>query len=314
MLFRSFKISYVKGGFKSGYTNISKLSNCVNVFKNFDIIHLHSFNPILALAAVLAKKKIVFTEHGNFGFEREKRFFEKLVKSFQGYFLRNFPNAILFNSNFTKSVAQNSYRLADKNTYVVYNGIEVPNNVETEVKYDLNNTYKIGFVGRLVEVKRIDRLIEVIHQLPDKTKICVEIIGDGPLKNQLATKIQQLHLDKQFVFLGYQNNIQAYYSNWDLLIAPSSNEAFGLVAIEAYSYGCPVAVFSDGGGLAELVNQCEPAQVFASVESMCKFLSDCMESSGQLNETNRRNHRKAFASTFSIEKMEESIKQVYLSL
>ena len=142
-----FKISYVKGGFKSGYTNISKLSNCVKVFKNFDIIHLHSFNPILALAAVLAKKKIVFTEHGNFGFERKKRFFEKLVKSFQGYFLRNFPNAILFNSNFTKSVAQNSYRLADKNTYVVYNGIEVPNNVETEVKYDLNNTYKIGFVG-----------------------------------------------------------------------------------------------------------------------------------------------------------------------
>ena len=142
----------------------------------------------------------------------------------------------------------------------------------------------------------------------------MKLIGDGPQKENIIHLISKNNLTDTIELLGFKNNLSIYYSQWDLLIAPSTNEAFGLVAIEAYSNGCAVAVFNDGGGLAELVNQCEPNMVFKTTNELTTFIESIIEKSIDINETKLRNHRKAFAQKFSIEKMESAINQVYLSL
>ena len=305
-------LELIKGNFKKGSSNISRLHQCVKLFKQFDILHLHSFNPVIALAAILSKRKIVFTEHGNFAFERKQGFSEILSKKLQRYFLNNFTNHITFNSNFSKTIAISKYHLHKNKLSVVYNGCELPLSIIE--KHETSDTIRIGFVGRLVEVKRVDRILESIAAIKDKSKITIELIGDGPLKNNILNEISNNNLSETIQQLGFKNNLSDYYNKWDLLIAPSSNEAFGLVAIEAYSYGCAVAVFSDGGGLAELVNQCEPNMVFKTTIELTRFIKSLIEKSTDINKTSLRNHRKAFAQNFSIEKMEIAINQVYLSL
>ncbi len=305
-------IPIVKGNFKKGNINISQLIVCVKLFKQFDILHLHSFNPVIALAAVLSKKKIVFTEHGNFAFERRQELSESISKKIQQVFLNKFTDHITFNSNFSKTTAIKRYNLTKQSITVVYNGVNIPMSFQSE-KHS-SDKIRIGFVGRLVEVKRIDRLIDVIAGIKNKSNLNVELVGDGPLRNKIIQQISDTQLTTIFHLLGFKNNLSDYYNQWDLLIAPSSNEAFGLVAIEAYSHGCAVAVFNDGGGLAELVSQCEPDMVFNSTEELTTMIESLITKSIDINETKLRKQRRAFAQEFSIAQMEFSINQVYLSL
>ncbi len=305
-------IKVIKGNFKKGSSNISKLNECVSLFKKFDILHLHSFNPIIAIAAIQSKKKIVFTEHGNFAFERKQGLAELISKKLQQLFLNKFTNHITFNSHFSKNTAIEKYQLHKKSISVVYNGVDLP--TSNFDKKEPSETIRVGFVGRLVEVKRVDRLLKTIAAIKNKSTIKVELIGDGPLKDGILQQIISFNLIDTIQLLGFKNNLSDYYNQWDLLIASSSNEAFGLVAIEAYSHGCAVAVFNDGGGLAELVNQCEPNMVYNSTDELTAFIESLIEKSNDINETMLRNHRKAFAQKFSIAQMESSINQVYLSL
>jgi glycosyltransferase involved in cell wall biosynthesis len=305
-------IEIISGDFKKGNSNFSKLNECVNLFAKFDILHLHSFNPIIAIAAIQSKKKIVFTEHGNFAFERKQGLAELISKKLQYYFLNKFTHHITFNSNFSKATAIARYQLTKKSLSVVYNGVELTPSLPN--KKQTSDIIRLGFVGRLVEVKRIDRLLETIAAIKDKSTIKVELVGDGPLKNKIVQQITANNLTDIVQLVGFKNDLASYYNQWDLLIAPSSNEAFGLVAIEAYSHGCAVAVFNDGGGLAELVSQCEPKMVFNTTNELTSFIESLVDKSIDLNDTKLINHRRAFAQKFSIEQMEASIKEVYLSL
>ena len=304
-------ISIIKGEFKKGDLNLFKLSNCISIFNEFDIIHIHSFNPIVALATIKSNKKIVHTEHGNFGFERKKGLGESISKKLQSIFLKKYVNTITANSEFSKTIASEKYNLENSKIKVVYNGVAIPKQLSEKSK---NNKFRIGFIGRIVEVKRLDRLIELAENLQSNNNFIIEIIGDGPLRNQVEQTIKQKRLTDLFHFLGYQTNTSEYYSQWDLLVAPSTNEAFGLVAIEAYAHGCPVAVMHDGGGLQELVKNCEPEMVFHNIKDLADYIQKSQSGIINNNETNQRNNRKAFASKFTIEKMEAAMYQVYLSL
>ncbi|NOX29196.1 MAG: glycosyltransferase family 4 protein [Actinobacteria bacterium] len=66
------------------------------------------------------------------------------------------------------------------------------------------------------------------------------------------------------------------YENAKCLVAPAYNEDYGLTALEAFTHGVPVVVCSDGGGLAEfvddgvngLVAEPEPEAIAAAVRSI----------------------------------------------
>ncbi len=100
----------------------------------------------------------------------------------------------------------------------------------------------ILFVGRMVRSqKRADRLLKIWSKLhikfPDWN---IVFIGDGPYKDELIRKAQELCL-KNIEFLGHVNPIK-YYKRASVLCLTSTYEGFGLVLVEAQSYGCiPIA-------------------------------------------------------------------------
>src|SRR3984957_3280008 len=105
-------------------------------------------------------------------------------------------------------------------------------------------------VGRLVPYKRTDLLIEACRKLGRK----LVIGGDGPEMNRLKK-----YALKNVDFLGEIDERQlgnVYAQCRALLFA--ADEDFGMVPLEAQSYGRPVIAFGKGGSLETVVGTFHP--------------------------------------------------------
>lgn len=308
------KLNLIEGNFKKGSTNISSLESCISHFSNFDVLHIHSFNPIIAYAAIKSKKKIVYTEHGNFGFQRKIGVSENISRKLLKYFLNNKINYITFNSKFSEKESKKRYGLNKVQNEVVYNGIDLINNEFDRTSIKIKPTITIGTVGRLVEVKRIDRLINAFSKVENKSNFEIKIIGDGPLMKSLQELSSNQKLNAHITFMGFRKDLQEQFQNWDLLVMSSIGEAFGLVVLEAYQSGLPVAIFSDGGGMVEIVSPNDPQLIVENEIELAELISTLPSNISSLNETKKVNQRKLTANSFSIHVMCTQFEKIYLSL
>lgn len=108
---------------------------------------------------------------------------------------------------------------------------------------------RLIFVGRLVEKKGLDTLLEALSRLADEyPDIELLIAGDGPLRVPLERKALALGLSGKAVFLGSvaSDRLPDLYSSADIAVVPSviaasgDQEGLGLVIIEAMGCGCAV--------------------------------------------------------------------------
>jgi len=97
-------------------------------------------------------------------------------------------------------------------------------------------------VGRLVPVKGHTALVAAFAQLaPGQPDLRLVIAGDGPLKDELETLIDQFGLSGRVVLAGAWEGVGDLYAAAELLVFPSQWEGLGLVPLEALACGCPVA-------------------------------------------------------------------------
>ncbi len=300
-----------ESGFIKGNDNRKDvLLNCKKTFEEYDLLHFHSFNPSLAKLAVKSKKKIIYTEHGNFAFGREMTIKDYIVRYFQQNFLNKQVNFITFNSEFSKNTSLKRFGLKSVKNKVVYNGC-------ADLKISLsNNNFKrtkdeilITTIGRLASVKRIDRLLHA-YSLFNRNNSRLIIVGDGPLKEELKNISREKGISNDTIFTGIMDS-QSILQISDICVFPSQNEAFGLVAIEAYQQGKPVVVFNDGGGLPELVNQVEPELIVKSESELALLLDKMVKEIQLFNTEEKIQLRKTFAVRFSIDKMESELYSIY---
>ena len=78
------------------------------------------------------------------------------------------------------------------------------------------------------------------------------MVGDGPERSNAEWLAHKYGIEQKVQFLGKRDNIEELMSCSDLLLLPSSNESFGLVALEAMASEVPVLV-SKVGGLPEVL-------------------------------------------------------------
>lgn len=108
-------------------------------------------------------------------------------------------------------------------------------------------------VGRLVEKKGFDQLIDVVHALrAEGREVRAEIVGDGPLRDELTAQIDRLGLQQQVRLLGprTQEEVRHLLDAADLFVAPfvigADGNADGLptVLLEAMATGIPCVAAS----------------------------------------------------------------------
>ncbi len=109
-------------------------------------------------------------------------------------------------------------------------------------------------VGRLVAVKRFDRLLTAVAAMKDESCAWrLVIAGDGPLRGALEQQAAQLGLLPDFVeFHGAVSSVAPLYQQADVVVVTSDVEGTPNVILEAMASRLPV-VSTGVGGVPDLV-------------------------------------------------------------
>jgi glycosyltransferase involved in cell wall biosynthesis len=308
------KIPHWFAGMTKGFEmNINAYRHSAKIMSGFDFIHIHTYNPLILLAAIRSGKKIVYTIHGNFQLGRNPGLNDKLNDFGRKYFLNKSADLVVFNSEWSKRMAEERFGLKGKPTVVIYNGIErvtEPGIISNDThKILIKDKFVVGTTCRFNKFKRLDRLIDAFAIFcKDKADAILLLVGDGVEKPNLEKRVAEKKLDANTIFAGYQRDVRSYQNAMDVCVFPSQQEPFGLVAVETLSLGKPTLFFKDGGGMLEIAGKEIPEDVSATVEELA----------GRLNyyyinrdKPQLLSKRKEIALKFSIEKMESEYRQQY---
>jgi glycosyltransferase involved in cell wall biosynthesis len=160
---------------------------------------------------------------------------------------------------------------------VVYNGVDPkkydPGAISDDARQHIRRKYDVKddeqmilFVGRLVPVKGVDKLIYAMKHVREKyPKAKLVLVGTSENEAYYSSLISNLRLNDcvkaRFEFIDEEERI-LHYAACDMAVFPSLYEPFGIVALEAMSMEKPVVVGARGiSGLREIVvpsgpNQC----------------------------------------------------------
>ena len=120
-----------------------------------------------------------------------------------------------------------------------------------ELGLDLEKIY-IVFVGRLTQIKRPDRLIEIASGLKTEyPNVQILVAGAGELFDSIKSESESKNL--HITFYGWRNDIARILSASDIAILCSDNEGIPLTLIQAAQAGLPI-VSTDVGSVSDIVD------------------------------------------------------------
>jgi glycosyltransferase involved in cell wall biosynthesis len=114
----------------------------------------------------------------------------------------------------------------------------------------------VVYAGRLSPEKQIDVLLRAIDAArSDDARIKLDVLGEGPQRNELERTAERLGLDGVVTFHGAvsQEQMRAWYSAASAVVLPSRSEPLGRVMLEAMACGAPF-IGTRGTGMTDIVN------------------------------------------------------------
>jgi glycosyltransferase involved in cell wall biosynthesis len=121
---------------------------------------------------------------------------------------------------------------------------------------------RLVFLGRLVDWKAVDLLLEAFAAACQQAALSLTLIGDGPERHSLEDQADRLgrrspdpHRPGGVFFAGWmaQTDAAQLMANQDCLVLPSLMECGGAVVLEAMSMSLPV-IATDWGGPADYLD------------------------------------------------------------
>lgn len=113
-------------------------------------------------------------------------------------------------------------------------------------------------VGRLSKEKGFEDLIDVFKiVVKERPNWTLNIIGDGEEKAIIEEKIEKYNISQNVIMHGYQSKeyIGEILLDSSIYAMASHEESFGIVLIEAQSYGIPCIAFDSAKGACEIIEE-----------------------------------------------------------
>jgi glycosyltransferase involved in cell wall biosynthesis len=125
-----------------------------------------------------------------------------------------------------------------------------------EFKRELNiegDIFVYGYLGRLLEVKGADLMIDSFYQIQKKLdKVMLLIVGDGPEREKLQSLVDGYGINDKVIFTGYRKNVYDYMNIFNCFILPSVREGLPIAVLEAMAMRKPV-ITTPVAGLKKLI-------------------------------------------------------------
>lgn len=136
------------------------------------------------------------------------------------------------------------------------------------------------------------------------------IAGDGVLRQQLQSKIDELGVGNKVKLLGYRNDVADLYEAADIFVFPSFQEGLPVAVMEAMASGLPCVVSKIRGNTDLLENTeggflCDPQDASEFAEKL-----NILASNTELREKMGRNNLTVIQK-FSIEALTNEMRKIY---
>jgi glycosyltransferase involved in cell wall biosynthesis len=229
------------------------------LFRHADVVVLHTFSPIVFLAALLVRKPVIFVFHGAFGFRGGLR--DPSLGLLYRRFLVRRSARIVFASQWCRDwfCERTGSRLPASRSVVFPFGLNTESVVartkpsELRQAHGLGGALVVGTAARLDPYKRIEAMLDAVAASGIDVTAIVMGTGRESYEADLRERARQLGIMGRVLFLGYRPDALGVIAALDLFVLPSRGEPFGLALLEAMALGVPCAVFEDGGGCVELL-------------------------------------------------------------
>ena len=214
----------------------------------FDIVHTHLIHGDIygVLAAVMARAPhIISSKHGYDNYDSTSHFYK-----INGL-MSPFVDRVITISDALQDKVNRSDMIPKGKMVTVHYGLDWEGYLKRskaageKVREELGvgkGVFTFASVGRLVDVKGYPYLIEAATRLKkDGFKdFTVLVMGDGPLRDELTKKANDMDVGEEVRFLGRREDVSSILSVSDAFVLPTLGEGFGLVLLEAMAHRLPV--------------------------------------------------------------------------
>ncbi len=232
-----------------------------------DIVHTHLFAGDFwgGQAAIRAKVPVIIsTKHDVLN--------EGWWRNYLGRKIRRSFSRIIAISKATQEHLLAVEKIPVEKVQVIYNGVDVNKFYNPEAKIFLNDSLRIGTVGRLSKEKGQKQLIRACRFLRTRDWSLI-LVGGGPLEADLFAQARFLGIDDKIRITGFVTDIRPYFDEFDVFVLPSISEGLSLSILEAALAG-KFVIATNVGGIPEIINNDETGLLFRpkNIETLVQHL------------------------------------------
>ncbi|UCE37890.1 MAG: glycosyltransferase family 4 protein [Thermoplasmata archaeon] len=291
------------------------------IFKNsrqIDVLHLQTSNHLLAPIVIIGKIlriPILTTIHGKIPYG--KSFPLKQVTIIGEWVILTFSDQIVY-------VSEDTYKYYKKRGLVIQNGVNIAKyyldkeqRKRMRLKYNVENSFIILFVGRLTFTKGIYELLEALSKLKKSESINFRLVNVGLVKDQdidsYLEAVERLDLKQNIINVQQQNDISGFYNMGDVFILPTYTEGLPYALLEAMASEM-VVIASDVGDISAVIENGQNGFLIKprNVEDILEKLVWCINNQ-EASKILGKNARNTVESNFNFDQMVESYLNVYKS-
>jgi len=248
-----------------------------------DIVHSHGYksNFYALLATMNIGIRRIATCHNWLGESFKMRFYEYLDK----ILLNRFDRVVAVSDVLRDEILRS--RVTKEKVIVINNGVDIKMLQATDHRLQVKKSLElkdddrvIGTIGRLTlekgHIYLLEAFVKVISELPN---VKLLIVGDGPLRESLESRVRSLELKDKVIFTGFRNDISEILSILDVFVLPSLNEGMPIALLEAMATQKPI-IATKVGAIPKLIEHnktgllIEPKDADAIYKSIDLLLKD----------------------------------------
>jgi glycosyltransferase involved in cell wall biosynthesis len=228
---------------KSNYIRSAFLLSKICKEHKIQIIHASLFAAFIisAFSTIFRKTSVIWHFHSHeYDWPLKSKIAVKLFSRFSGVKKILFVNKELIEYFTFLKFPKNKIGL-------LYNHSTVNSNAT--ITKNTNTIIRIGFIGRIVPLKRVEYLIELAQYLikHNLSYFIIDIVGNGDSLATIEKQIDSIKLKQHFNLHGFQTDVNKFYKTFDFFVNPSREECLSIAMIDAGMHSLPIIAFNVGG-------------------------------------------------------------------